>query len=1440
MSRWWRPGAAPDGGSDPGSRGRRRTWAELLAGRVKRQKCDSGRAQELSAAVASLLRQHLALKGLLLEVEDTPHRELSLSLWTDPGSPEASPGLPRWVLGSALQDQASWLGVPVLDLCSQLVASRLLQLCGADPAGVLLSAEQRRKLASLLETAQCFSAHGMLSRQHCCQELWKEQKSLALEAVWHLHTHNIVRFQELLASHTDAQALVTWLVEQLRLLCEQAGVPGQPSQVAAAVLSDLVQVLVSRAFQEDTDRGGDADSDQVLQVAMTVLQRMLQDALGVLAAPEASSGLKVAAAWLHVLGTQLCPGAASAAPLKRFSRQTLTWILTYEPVLRVSDALQRQRDWTFARTPALLRDLFRGLFVPLSEEELLGVLQHVLAAQEVNWRHVLSCVSAAVVCLPQAQLLVHDWVARLLACAFESCDLDSMVTAFLVVRQAALEGPAVSVSYADWFQASFGSAQGHHVSSKKALVFLFKFLAELVPYEGPRYLQVHLLHPPLVPSKHRTLLTDYTSLARTRLADLQVPVEAMGLYEDLSTAGDVPTPHCQAQQDVSKAIEVFEHTGRIPVTVMEASIFRRPYFLSHFLPALLTPRLLPQVPDARVAFIQALKRADKIPPSLYSTYRQACSAVEDGKPESKSAGPSPALLCRPTELGDPLGALRAALQALREAMADPVRHEAVSPQLTLVAERLDSAMGHEDEAVSRLQLAAPASVPEPQGEAVVDLLLTAFCQNLTVASHFTPPDRQGPWAARFAALMCRRLLFPAVLTRLSQLLGPQGPSLHTAHVLGLAALVVHLGEPSSALSRVPVGACTLPDLLSSSLSCSSRESSLFCLRFCTAAISYCLCKSPSRPWGALCSSLGVDLIKKFQFLMLRLFAEAREDPCWGGDAGLPWRALSPASADWQCAALCLWRQRSFQDLLVEEGLHLTYRDWLQLEVEIQPQTDYLSDMERASFQRWAILERFLPARPAAGGCGRDLERACTELADVLLDSWQSSRSSSRSETSSLGPGVFAGNGGLLSRLQEMVADLDQGRVPALSSSPPQGHFLLRAFCRRLQALPGGWDGAARLRRQQELVVCQWVLVSLPPTLLVGSPQEDLPVPDCAEFFHLVNSELRNICSHEGALSHAITAHFFRGLLAACLRSRDPSLTANGTLEACWAECPLLVTSALLWWPRLEAELESRWARCSAGPLPRELQRLRETQLFAASLLSTDTLPPPPSPAWALAAALHFSIWRAGQESVQRQLGRLPSAPGEQQLLCLFFFSLMCLLSSYLAAQAADSKKALGICAEILGCLEMRRISWLQLFELKEAGNGLGSVLLRLAPDQHIRLLPFAFYSLLPHFGQDVLLEAGFLCVALSMYRKLTGLFVGGETQPVTGPGQHRQDQAKPVGLITKARLFLLRAIPQCPAQSCSSVAELLGAAGDGEPELRAALQSRLQATADLLQEPPLF
>ncbi|XP_026932254.1 Fanconi anemia group A protein isoform X2 [Acinonyx jubatus] len=1443
--------------STSGLGSRKRRWTELLAGRVKRQMYSPGTEQKLQESAVHLLRRHLNLNDLLLEVEGAPRKTLCLNQLIDP---EACTNLSSSLIGSALRDQASRLGVPVAVLSSRLVASSITQICVSDgePSHrVLLSAEQRKKLSSLLEVAQYLLAHSMFSRFSLCQELWEVQGSLLLEVVWQLHIQNVVSFQELLESHADMQATVAWLFRNLCLLCEE--MEASPyNDIASAMLSDLVQMFVLRGFQKNSDLRRNVEPEQMGQLAFVVLQRMLIFALEALAAgmQDGSPQHKVVKCWFGVFCGHTYDRMISTDSPKRFFSHTLTQVLTHKPVLRVSDAVQMQKEWSFAKTHPLLTGLYRRLFTMLSPEELVGHLQEVLETHEVNWQHVLSCVSTLVICLPEAQQLVKDWVARLLARAFENCDLDSMVTAFLVVRQAALEGPSVFPSYADWFQASFGSSRGSHCCSKKTLVFLFKFLSDLVPFEAPRYMQAHILHPPLVPSKYRSLLTDYVTLAKTRLADLKVSLENMGLYEDLSSARDVTEPHSQAHQDVEKAIAVFEHTGRIPSAVMEASIFRRPYYTAHFLPALLTPRVLPKTPDPRAALIESLRRADKIPLSLYSAYCQACSTAEEKKPESAAPGMKVEAVCAE----GPLGPLAAALRELRAAMTDPTQYDVVAARVAVVSERLGAALGRAEEdgssGGSQIQLSVLTPGLEQQEREVADLLLTCFCQNLIVASSFASPDRQGPWASRLVMAMCGRRLLPVVLTRLCQLLRHQGPSLSASHVLGLAALVVHLAESRSVLPEVRVGlpapaeGLSVAEFFSSLLTFRTSETSLFCLKFCTAVISYSLCKYSSLSRDTLCSCLSPALVKKFQFIILRLFPEARDPLCPEDTADPPWRPLCRPSADWQQAALCLWKQRTFQELLKEKEFHLTYRDWLRLELEIQPEVDCLSDTERWDFQQWAIHEYFLPKPSAAGGCDGDLQVACAVLVDVLIDFRQSSRSYNYSENSDLVLSGCPGNRDIFSRLQEMAAGLERGPGAPRSRSPPQGHFLFGVFRRRLQALASGWDVAARLRRQRELLVYKWILLGLPPSIVVGRPQAGQPAaPDCTEFFHLVNSELRNF-SHGSALTHDLTVHFFRGLLSACSQSGDPSLTADLVLTACQTECPLVLTSALLWWPRLEPELRSRWRRCLQGPLPQELQRLWEAQRFGRSCLLPDTASPAPGPAWLSAAALYFEIQRAGKDSVKSQLERL-GCQGEELLVFLFFFSLMGLLSSHLTPhgrprQAVDTPKALDICAEILGCLEKRRVSWLVLFQLTETGGGLGHVLLRLAPDQYVRLLPFAFYSLLSYFDEDALTrEDAFLHVAVDMYLKLIRLFVAGETSAlstVASRSRERRGQGDPVGLITEARRFLLRSIPRCPKESFSNVAELLATSADCDPDVRAALLSRQQAgpDADLYREPRLF
>uniref|UniRef100_A0A4X2LSB3 FA complementation group A n=1 Tax=Vombatus ursinus TaxID=29139 RepID=A0A4X2LSB3_VOMUR len=774
----------------------------------------------------------------------------------------------------------------------------------------------------------------------------------------------------------------------------------------------------------------------------------------------------------------------------------------------VCDAVQRQKDWSFARTCPLLTTLYRRLFVIFSPKELIGHLQEVLETHEVNWQLVLSCVSTMVVCLAEAQQLVKDLLAHLMIKAFESYDLESMITAFLIARQAALEGPSVFIPYAEWFKVSFGNVSGYHGCSKKALVFLFKFLSDLVPFEAPQYMKIHILHPPLVPVKYRSLLMEYITLAKTRLADLKVTIEDMGLYEDLSSTREVIEPHCQAQQDVEKAIQVFEQTGKIPVTIME-------------------------------------------------------------------------------------------------------------------------------------------------GECLTDI-----------------------------------------------------------HVLGLAALAVHLNESKSFVPELVLGTSAhaqshwVTAFWENLLACKTQKSFSLCIKFCVAAISYTLCKFSSHSHDVLCNCLPAGLIKKVQFVALRTYVETRGAACQEDAVDLPWRNVSSSFVDWKKAALCLWKQRKFQELLKERQFQLTYGDWLLFEMEVKPDNDILSDAERRSFHQWALYQQYLPESSVAGGCDGDLEKACEILVETMVDFCL------RVNKYRLYKGNVRSPNRVLSLFQEMVLELELERWRGSSIGPLDdgGHFMFRIFRKRLQAVGNGSTVGERLLRQQQLLVYRSILVGLPPSVLISTHgsgwQRSL---HCDDFFRFVNNELQYI---------KITSPF-QGLLSACLSCKDPSKEVNVILTACQTHCPIIL----------------------------DLCKCFDLQL----------------------------------------------------LVSLFFFSLMGLLSSYLVPNdGMNSLKSLDVCAEVLGCLEKRKISWLVLFQLTKKGEC--QIFLQLASDQYIRLLPFAFYSLVAYFDEDLFnREQAFLYVAVDMYLKLVQLFVAGETSVIS---------VDPLGLITKARLFLLHSIPRCPKRSFSCIMEV--------------------------------
>lgn len=51
-----------------------------------------------------------------------------------------------------------------------------------------------------------------------------------------------------------------------------------------------------------------------------------------------------------------------------------------------------------------------------------------------------------------------ELLSHLLTKAFENYDMENMITAFLMARQAALEGPAVFMPYSEWFKVRLNGA----------------------------------------------------------------------------------------------------------------------------------------------------------------------------------------------------------------------------------------------------------------------------------------------------------------------------------------------------------------------------------------------------------------------------------------------------------------------------------------------------------------------------------------------------------------------------------------------------------------------------------------------------------------------------------------------------------------------------------------------------------------------------------------------------------------------------------------------------------------------------------------------------------------------------------------------------------------------------------------------------------------------
>ncbi|XP_075931811.1 Fanconi anemia group A protein isoform X2 [Anarhichas minor] len=1421
----------------------KRTLSSLLAGRVvKRPKQED--ARRLQEAAIQLLEQQQNLCGLLREVGNTDPCNIFRTQNGEEkqaGSEGATSTSACSLLACELRRRASQLGVPAAALSVKMMLERLMEITGSEEEEKrrgLLTSSQRVQLCVLLESSRELLSQGALCPKLLWQEYRRDQRLPNLEVVYHLHVCNILTLKYIIESDEEVRL---WLVSQVKALCGWKPPHGdeETKQLQRKVLSTVVGVLVGSGFELIQEPAA-ADRRASL-LCCSVLDDMLfwlLDTVGKsLTLRCAGAGAEL---WIQIFDASLCGASASVETLQRFFTHSLTQTLTYKPRLTVSDAIALQNEWTFAKANRLLTSLFRKLAVIFSVEQLLCHLQQVLETHEVNWKHVLCFLSTLLVYNPCAQLSLRELLSRLLSSAFEGYDLENMITAFLLARQGALEGPAIFPSYSNWFKMSFGGGSGYHATSKKSLVFLLKFLSDLVPFEPPQYLKVHILQPPYVPVKHRSLLMEYVSLAKTRLADLKESVEDMGLYEDVSGAGGASLqPQCQAVQDVEKAVSLFESTGRISATVMEASIFRRPYFLARFLPALLTPRMLPVKADARMSFIEALKKADKIPAAQYSSYVESCQKQrqQDG-----------CAVCLDTN-DEPLEVLKIQLQEFTELLVEGNDGE-MSAQLSRISHTLSVIFpGRNDEPVGRTVIELHTNTPlSPELHVkVVSMILRNFCQCVLDASRANPPNKQSPWASRFvSALLGNTQLLSGLIHGLWELFHNQAASLSATHLLGLAVFAVHLHACMPHGPLVQLFPPTLPEpvrvgeALSSALVCSTHSNMLFCVRLCVAALCYGICRGDSLPQQQQQDYILNSFYKKLLYLIPRLSPETRGTPITAGGLigdhqeenppGL-WSSATDANGTWRKTAWHLWRHPVFRQLENTPQYQLSFSEWVAIELRVQRSEDALSDPERQEYQQWACWELYLSRPEEQGGCGGDTRILCSHLLNAVMDQQLSNQSLEKlhhrvSETGTCLPDI-------LSRLQELVYDMEVTNLCRGSSRPDVSDVLLESVSQRCSSSAPP-SIRAELSLQHTMSTWNRVLLALPAVLLVKVRSEGgRETLECDTLIEHVNQHQRKACSPVGLLSCHLTSHLLRGVLCAGARCRQSREEVDKAWSQISLRCPLLLVSTAHWWEHVSPVLLSLWRRlCDGEPLPEQLQLLADCQNWACSLeKGLPSLPVPTAAALLLAASLHRA-WRGRGRNEQGFSAALSvlrperSTQHRQVLVLLLFLCVKDHLSSLLYPQERSLQTDTDLCSDLLLAL-VDSADWLLVFQPNE--RGVYQPIAMVTSDELNRLMPWAFYSLLLQQSAELLRRAaccpGFLHTSVLCYVALLQLFLEGDV--LTPAGQ--PDQMEPFRILSHAKQFLLRLIPQTPptALSSSRLRQLESQCADLDPEVASALSVHL-------------
>nr|XP_058972994.1 Fanconi anemia group A protein-like isoform X2 [Pocillopora verrucosa] len=1354
----------------------------LESTQIKECASTDGSVGELKKAVLQMVNDNFSFEGILREsgciLQSEDHDEC------DPHHKN-----PKFELCSSLsvkscfdllKCQASKAACPLELLAAERLSGRLIAVCSSSEQ--LLSKEQLESVMAVLELIKNMLSEQCFNRVYFTKHLTTKGPTIPLEVVWMLHKNCIVSFNTYLACCLQYSETVDAVADGLIALCLNK----MDMEKQENILSDLLGRLLTFSFPESKMKEGSNSSFE--KVSQEILDIVVDKTdYSVCKKVENSSLEQNSSDRFCVLEIIRKLNDVPCTTTKKFFARQLTRFFSMQTDVEKSVlhlAFCNQKELKFSSLGEATRRVFEQFLLVFDPMSVMESLKNTFFKEKVNVEGILAFLSVFVVLVKEAAGMLEGYVCDLVNDALNNSNSSTLSIAFLVIRQVTQQGGHVSQPYVSWFQNTFGDQGNPKLNNRKTVQLFVKFLSDLVPYEPPEYLKVHVIKAPQVPAKLRELVTDYVSLAKTRLMDLKEPVELMGIYgNSKETSGtDAKSEHTkqleQASSDVEKVIESFEKSGKVPSTVMEASIFRKPYFIGRFLPALLTPRKVPEEPDGRAQFIDVLSTAGKIPKSMLSAYQSACEKITIEQIEVSSSEDEGTLsgmekLAKSVEKFTKL-----VTESLKG--TDVSRHSGrISSQLSIISGTIHSMikMNKETQSPNQLVELDVSEIEATCTDPVVNTLLDAFCQTCNAVNSHASESldllKRYYWASQFVAMFSS--ITPLHKNLYSQLWRKccyEGSSVTNEETRGLAVFLCYLcanqktllpvllqgvthhsGRNASEITTI----CSFLNSLCEHIPICSRRWMYFYLRFSCSYVQHALKVFTSNTaeidanTGESTGYLSSVMLQKMFYLFHRLNVHGQR------------LFFKPAlDSDLLSIVKNLTSLQKFQELR-EKGGELCFYEWCILELSISARDDFLPESDRRIYHQYRVLDHFLPQGSPQGGCDGSARKACSVIFHALLD-FEHRFTQQPND-------VEVSRKDMIHLLQELVSMLSQhsnDNTSAPSGKNWRGSWLLEQFNSRLEKIQSSaknQNGGAQnneLLNSSVVVSCMNLAMHLPPFLLFADQMDSsLDTQSITHVINFINAYLRPYISDNCCLPFDVTLFIFKAWLTFTRRpfheSRNPQL-----LSKFMTDCPLFFASALYYWKQLRPLAITQVDVTTHGSLNQaELLLNWKNRVETSQPVSLEDLDHVDVNLVASFIAVNLYTLNSQVMKILLQESKRPTEFTRKVAVCLFDcimteFSRMILHGDEICENEALRDSAWKLFTSFPKTLFVFKIE--ESGEFREVLLSLRSLVLN---EQLIRLYPAVFFSFFANFPNEALQEAtkisGFLTVTLCMYNSFVFL-----------------------------------------------------------------------------------